>query len=82
MTGERRRDWEGVGVASGDSGTVEGSGVGLTSFSSMEKDTVLRRFLRGGKMGDEGRGQGGEDGRRSVGPAAVVFSSVFRKQDN
>lgn len=57
---------------------MEGSCVGLTSFSSMEKETVLRRFLSGGKMGDEGRGQGGDDGRTSL--ETGVFSSELRKK--
>lgn len=49
---------------------------GLVSLSSMEKDTVLRRFFRGGRMGEDGRGQGGDGGRRSADAAGAILSSL------
>lgn len=64
----------------GDGEGAEGDRIeGLTSLSSIEKETVLRRFLSGGRrrMGEEGRGYG-EDG----GTAVAVFSSERKNKVN
>ncbi len=64
----------------GDREGAEGDRMeGLTSLSSIEKETVLRRFLSGGRrrMGEEGRGYG-EDG----GTAVAVFSSSGSERKN
>lgn len=64
MTGERRRDGEAAEEAEeGERGAAGTWTQGLVSLSSMEKDTVLRRFFRGGRMGEDGRGHGGDGGR-------------------
>lgn len=61
LTGESRRDGE--AAEEGDGGAAGTWMEGLDSLSSVEKDTVLRRFFRGGRMGEDGRGQGGDGGR-------------------
>lgn len=64
----------------GDGGGAEDDRTeGLASLSSIEKETVLRRFLSGGRrrMGEEGRGYG-EDGGTAVG----VFSSSGSERKN
>lgn len=74
--GERRGDSPATcdGDGDGDSGAV--CSCALLSFSSVEKETVFRRFLRGGTrtIGDEGRGYGGDGGRLE---GAVVLSALL-----
>ena len=69
-TGERRR------ACAGEEAGGEAARGGGVSASSVEKDTVLRRFLRGGrsKIGEEGRGGGGFAGHS--GGVAVSFTSA------
>lgn len=81
LTGEEE---VGISVACetgvGDREGAEGDRMeGLTSLSSIEKETVLRRFLSGGRrrMGEEERGYG-EDG----GTAVAFFSSSGSERKN
>lgn len=63
LLGERSGDSPASSDGDGERGAV--CGCALLSFSSVEKETVFLRFLRGGTrtIGDEGRGYGGDGGR-------------------
>ncbi len=80
----KREEEIGISVACetgvGDREGAEGDRTeGLNSLSSIEKETVLRRFLSGGRrrMGEGGRGHG-EDG----GTAVAVLSSSGSERKN